>query len=496
MRIPLNRNDDVPLYRQIAAFIRQQIETGRLLAPTRLPASRQLAGELGVSRLTVTNAYAELEAEGLVVREQGRGTFVAELPLWGMSGGRNRPVPQPHHWPEWQQSLVESPPTQPPNLTLPDHPDMIHLTHGIGAPHLFSADDFRKCLRTVLRRDGSDALGYGEPMGYGPLRATIAQILSTQGIPADGDDILITSGSQQAITLVARLLLRPGDAVVVESPTYEAGLDIFRASNVRLIGVPVDGEGLQMEPLETALRTHHPRLIYTIPTFHNPTGVSLSGQRRRQLLALAAHYNVPVLEDDFVGDLRYSGHAQPALKALDQRGDVIYVNTFSKVLVPGLRIGFLVASGPVLAQLTHLKATSDRASSGLIQRALQEYISVGRYQAHLRKVCRQFRQQREAMVGALRELEPAGCQFRVPDGGLFIWVRLPDGLTASQLLPTALAQGVAFSPGKAFYPHDPDDRYLRLNFTMSSPERIVAGIERLGLAIHQLTNQQMNQSTR
>jgi GntR family transcriptional regulator/MocR family aminotransferase len=203
------------------------------------------------------------------------------------------------------------------------------------------------------------------------LRATIAQVMASQGLQTSPDDLLITSGSQQAIALVCQVLLRPGDCVLVEAPTYAGGLDLFRGLGLKVVGVPMDAEGLRMGALETALQQHHARLIYTIPNFHNPTGVCMSVARRRELLSLAARYNAAILEDDYVGDLRYEGRALPALKSLDPGGQIIYVSTFSKMLMPGLRVGFLSADGPVLAGLARLKRATDLATSSLVQRALE-----------------------------------------------------------------------------------------------------------------------------
>jgi GntR family transcriptional regulator/MocR family aminotransferase len=282
------------------------------------------------------------------------------------------------------------------------------------------------------------------------------------------------------------LLLRPGDVVLVESPTYSGALDLFRSLEARILGVPMDEQGMQVEKAEEVLRTARPRLIYTIPTFHNPTGTCLSGPRRRQLIALADRYNVPILEDDYVGDLRYDGHAQPALKALDPGGRVIYVSTFSKMLMPGLRVGFLLAAGPVYEQLLLCKRVTDLATSSLMQRALEAYITVGRYQAHLRRACQVYRRRRDAMLAALSRYLPAEARCLPPQGGLFVWLQLPPGLSASELYPLALEEGVAFAPGALFFPGERAQPYLRLTFAMHPPEIIEEGMRRLGRAVERL----------
>lgn len=490
MRIPLDAKSSVPLYRQIEQFLRQQIKSSVLAAETRLPASRELATGLGVSRVTVINAYAELEAAGLVYSLQGSGTFVAPLPAALVeANGQQTAAFQSPPWQEAFANPVATPTMEQfhQQVEASNRSDLIEFISGMGSAEFFSVDDFRKTLQAILRRDGASALGYGgDSAGYGPLRNTIAQILSSEGIPTHTGQVLITSGSQQALSITARLLLRPGDAVLVEDPTYGIGIELFESLDARLVPVAMDSEGLKMDALESALRLHHPRLIYTIPTFHNPTGISMSTYRRKQLVSLAMHYNVPILEDDFVGDLRYEGHARPALKALDPGGYVIYVNTFSKTLAPGLRIGFLVVSGPVYEQLLVHKRNSDYATSDLIQRALDAYITVGRYQSHLRRVRRTYRQRRDAMLQALSEVMPASVSWQRPSGGLFVWLKLPPQITADDLFPIALREGVTFAPGSAFFADRQPRPVLRLNYAVQPPEAIAKGIGRLGRALQKM----------
>ena len=486
MRIPLNRNSSVPLYRQIYSFLKRQIRSGKLAPETKLPASRALASSLGVSRITVCNAYAELEAEGLVYARAGSGTYIAHSQDSYLE--RTAEFSATRDWPMWQQELLSRTWEPVHNemdelITSVDHPDLISFSAGLGAKELFPIDEFGRTMRRVFRRDGSAAMEYGDPAGYPPLRETIAQILTSQGVPTGAEEVLVTSGSMQAIALVAYLTLRPGDVVLVESPTYSMTIDLFRSMGARILGVPVDSQGMVVEQLETALQASQPRLIYTIPTFHNPTGTCMSGQRRRMLIALADRYNVPILEDDFAGDLRYESRAQPALKALDPGGQVIYISTFSKMLMPALRVGSLVASGPVLGRLLALKRTMDLATSNLMQRALEAYITVGRYQAHLRRACRFYRRRRDVMLDALERFMPTGVQWRKPNGGLFLWLQLPEGCSADELFLQSSKEGVVFAPGSFFFPGQRVKHFLRLNFTIQTSERTLEGIERLGRAI-------------
>jgi GntR family transcriptional regulator / MocR family aminotransferase len=488
MRIPLDHESKVPLYQQIENHLRQSILAGSLAADTRLPATRQMAKDLGINRITVEAAYAELEADGLVYSQVGSGTYVqAQAPMPTL------PKDDPGTpWPLWQQEILASC-AGPQRMSIDQllraagHPHPISFAGGIGDPHLFPSDDYRKVVQKVLRRDGIEAFEYGDRSGYAPLRESITHVLGSQGFHARPENILITAGSQQALALVSQLILKPGDTILVEEPTYAGALDLFRAQGLKLAGVPVDERGMQVEKLERQLQRHHPKLIYTIPNFHNPTGTCLSGPRRHQLLALADRYNVPILEDDFVGDLRYDGRAQPALKSLDPGGRVIYVSTFSKMVMPGLRVGFLVAEGPVYERLVDCKRVNDLATSSLHQRALELYVTVGRYQVHLRRSSQLYRKRREAMMMAIHRYLPAGVHAEPPQGGLFIWLELPENCSAEKLLPIACSEGVAFSPGGSYFLEEgAGERFMRINFATHTPEENDEGIKRLAKAIRRL----------
>ncbi|MCC6147750.1 MAG: PLP-dependent aminotransferase family protein [Anaerolineaceae bacterium] len=487
MRIPIDRESPLPIYRQIVAFLRSAIESGGLAEGVKLPSTRQLAADLGINRITAANAYAELEADGLIYNLQGSGAYVAQpfLP----PAGRAAAILPEEDWPLWQRALP--PPPNSPLHSLEEHiractcgrSGLIPLHLGIPDPGLFPVDEFRKVLQAVIRRDGMDAFEYGDLAGYLPLRKTIAHVLGQEGIPTRAEEVLVTSGSQQAINLVIRALLQPGDTVLVESPTYSGALDLFRAAGLKIIGVPVDERGMQLEAVPALIQAHNPKLIYTIPNFQNPTGVCLSGRRRRDMLALAAQASIPILEDDFVGDLRYEGRSLPALKALDPGGQVIYISTFSKMLAPGLRVGYILANGPVFETLLAHKRVADLATSSLIQRTLESYITVGRYQAHLRRACQVYRRRRNAMLTALQTFLPEDTQFSTPHGGLFFWLQLPKGCSSLELLQPACREGVAFLPGTFCYPNEGGEKYLRLTFAAASPEQIESGIQRLSICI-------------
>lgn len=478
MRIPIDRQSKTSITQQIANWMKEGIRTGSLPRGMKLPATRTLAAELGLSRITVQNAYALLESDGLIITREGSGTFVD--PPQTIRQAPDQPVGK--NWPRWQLAgLPETAPVVPavPALPTSSAEKVISFT-GVGDPDQFPMRDFLHTLQDVIRRNGTAALGYGRfGAGYDPLRLTISRVLASQGIQSKPEQVLITSGSQQALALVCQQLLHEGDVILVESPTYNLALELFRRLKLKIIDIPVDENGMQVELIEPLLQVDHPRLIYTIPNFQNPTGACMSVARRKLLLSLAAKYNIPILEDDFAGDLRYESRSLPAIKALDVNGQVIHVGTFSKMLMPGIRVGYLVADGPIFAEFVNLKFVQDLTTSPLIQRALDDFVTIGRYQAHLRRTTRLYRQRRDALVSALNKHLPQ-ISYTIPHGGLFLWLALPLGISSSELLPLAVKEGVEFAPGTRFFANPEDgESFIRLNFATLTVEEIEEGIIRL-----------------
>ncbi|THB77828.1 MAG: PLP-dependent aminotransferase family protein [Desulfobulbaceae bacterium] len=485
MRIALDKSLKKPIYQQIYDYFSESIRSGAMPVDTRLPPIRSLSRDLGVSRITVENSYARLEAEGLVGGRVGSGTYV--LPLHIDHNPQQETIAR---WPVWQQGPIARS-----KRSLQDSlfreidenvgpPDPVYFSGGIGDPDLFPVKEFGRVMQRIIRRDGVEGLSYGEPNGYYPLRKTIAQVAASLGIGINPSNILVTTGSQQALSLVVQTLLQGGDKVIVEQPTYNGALDLFEALHIQPIAIGVDDDGMKVEELESLLQTYHPKLIYTIPNFQNPSGATLSSPRRRELLELAIRYNVPILEDDYVGDLRYEGCAQPALKSLDPGGCVIYVSTFSKMLMPDLRVGFLAAEGPIYDSLVNLKCLNDLATSNLTQRALDAYLSVGSYHAHLRKMVRIYKQRRDDMITALEENLSGYVDFSIPRGGLFVWLQLNESIATRELVSRSLRAGVGFAPGSGFFlEEDQYENYLRLNFAYQTKPSIDKGIKRLAEVI-------------
>jgi GntR family transcriptional regulator / MocR family aminotransferase len=488
MEIPLDRESETPLYQQIQNHLTRLILDGTLAAHTRLPATRQLAAELGVNRITVSNAYAELEAGGLVYGQSGRGTYVSSLNTqerpagkMGMENSENKSE-QRVLWQDALAARVHSGGDAQWHqlLKLAHEPGIIYFAGGIGDIETFPIEDFRSAMQVVFRRDGQSAMNYGAAQGYLPLRDAIAVFLREQGIAAAPEQILITNGSQQALSLVAMALLQPGDTVIVESPTYANAIELFRWLRVQVLGVPIDEEGMRIDLLEHLLRQQTAQLIYTIPTFQNPSGTTMSGRRRRALLALAERYSLPIAEDDYIGGLRYEGAHEPTLKAMDPGGNVIHISTFSKMLMPGPRIGFVLSENPLLERLIEIKHQIDLGASDLIQRSLEAYIGDGRWRAHTRRIRGIYHKRRDAMVAALEKYFPPQAHWEIPKGGFFIWVRLPEGVSIRDLYLAAIKAGVAFAPGPMFFPGEAAYPAFRLSFSQRTEEQIDEGIRRLG----------------
>ena len=473
-------------YRRIAATLRGRIAAGDLPAGERLPAVRVLAAELGVGRHTVEEAYAELGAEGLLETRHGRGTFVAAP----ARRHADAPMQDPAPWVSGHREPIVTGGTVSAGQVLrealrPDRgPDRISFILGAPAADLFPVGELQRALNATLREEGAGALGYEATEGYAPLRAALARHLLGLGIAAGPEEVIVTSGAQQAIDLTLRALTRPGDYVVAESPTYLGILEACEANGARLIGVPLDEEGMEVERLAPLLAQYRPRLLVTIPDSHNPTGITMSLARRRALLALANEGEVPILEEDAYGELRYGGGAgAPRLRALPGGERVIYVSSFSKVMLPGLRLGYLLAPSQERARILFVKQSSDRASGSLIQRAIARCLESRRLRSYLLAVSRRCRERRDAMLGALARHLPPGTRWTVPDGGLWVWVRLPEGASSLALYDAALAGGVVVAPGGAYFPDGGDQPFIALNFAAQPPDRIEEGVRRLGIAM-------------
>jgi len=475
MRISLERDagrSAGPVYRQIASQIRGEIDARRLQAGSRLPPIRALARELGVNRDTVALAYEELAAAGVVESTVGRGTFVrdAAVPAEGAA-----PAFEPELCPLVER-LLDFERSQPRFVTAGDAVPMHAL---IPDPGLYPAEAFRRALDRVLAEGGPDLLLYGAPQGHAGLRQVLAERLRAARIPVDPDGLVLCHGASQGITLALRLFAQPGDGVALEEPTYRNALAAAYGLGLRPVPVPMREDGLDLAALDRVLARPDVKLLYTMPSFHNPMGISTSPAHRRELLEVAARHAKPVVEDGFELDLRFEGRPAPPLAALDERGQVIHLFSFSKSLFPGARVGALAARGRVVDGLLALKQATDLSDALPLQAALAAFTAEGSYDRHLARLRRVLRGRRDAVVEALEREMPAGTRFAPPEGGYQVWVELPDSIDSADLLADAVGAGVLFAPGSLFYADGRASRHLRLSFAMADEAALRRGVAAL-----------------
>ena len=365
-------------------------------------------------------------------------------------------------------------------LKVTAQPEIISFAGGLPAPELFPVDGVRAAADYVLSNSGAAALQYGPSEGFRPLREWIAAELGRREVRTNPDEILVTVGSQQVLDLVGKLLLNPGDVVLTENPTYLAAIQAFQTLEARFVPVPTDEHGLIPEALPELIRTHRPKLLYTIPNFQNPTGVTLSVERREALARIAAEQSLVVLEDDPYGKLRYRGVEVPPVKHWDEAGVVLYASTFSKTIAPGLRLGWVAAPAEIFSRLLILKQAADLHTSSFDQRVAHAYLTREDQTVHIERIRHAYGERFGVMDAALREHLPAGFTWTKPEGGMFLWVTGPANLDGLALLERAIQHHVAFVPGRDFFPAEGGRNHLRLNFSNSSPERIREGVRRLG----------------
>jgi DNA-binding transcriptional MocR family regulator len=362
-------------------------------------------------------------------------------------------------------------------------PDVVSLAGGMPFVQALPSDDVLHVVRSVIEDQAPQALQYCEGAGLPGVRDAVAALMAEEGVEASAAQVVITNGGQQALDLVGKLLLDPGDAVVVEAPAYVGALSAFSAYEPRFIPVPLDQEGLVVDELQALLaQGARPKFVYTVPNFSNPSGVTMSLPRRRWLVEVCRDAGVPIVEDNPYGLLRFEGEALPCLRSLDP-GNVIYLGTVSKVFAPGLRVGWVLAGPGVLTRLTLAKEAADLCSSSLTQLVAERYLRSGAWRENLRRLTDVYRARRDAMLAALDDHAPPQTTWTTPQGGFYVWVSLPPGVDSAATLPFAVEHRVAYVPGTAFYPDGRGRDALRLSFSYPSEDAIREGIERLGRVI-------------
>ena len=368
-------------------------------------------------------------------------------------------------------------------LALTERPGVISFAGGLPAPELFDLDGARASFDAVLAARGRAALQYSPTEGNRELRAGIAARYTERGLPTEASDIVVTTGSQQGLSLLSTVLVDPGDVVLVESPSYLAALQCFALAGARLVAVPSDEDGIDTEALAALAERLQPKVLYTVPTFQNPTGRTLSRSNRQAVVDVAARYGFRVLEDDPYAELRYSGTPVTPMAALAEPGRVVSTGSFSKILAPGLRLGWVRTDPTVRPGVVVAKQAADLHTSTLDQAAAAHYLASGRLDASIARSREEYRRRRDALLAGLPAALPAGSRWNAPDGGMFVWATLPAGWDTTALLTTALQHDVAFVPGAPFFPAEPQPQTMRLSFTTYDVERIGEGTRRLGAAV-------------
>ena len=462
--IELDPASDTPLYKQLADSIRSLVERGSLGAGERLPATRELAGLLGLNRTTISSAYAVLEESGLIKGHVGRGSFIT-------SGVRSAGGAM-----DWESIL----PPLAPFIGSP-HGISISFANSRPAEDAFPMAQFRRLSKQVV--DSPEAPGIlqlGSPHGYAPLRRFLLDQAVSQGIARDSDDLMITNGCQQGLDLIARLFVAGKETAALEDPVYHGSLKVFTRAGAQIIPIPVDSAGMNVDALREAVEQHRPRVLVVTPSFQNPTGITLILERRKRIVEIAQRFGVVLIENDIYSDLRYRGKPLPTLKELDDSGQTILLRSYSKISFPGLRVGWLIAPRPVVARLAEVKQISDLHSDQLSQAILLRFAQSGELDRHLERTRRAGLERLNAIIEACEHYLPPGATLTRPEGGMNLWIELPPPLTATRLLASVQERGVDFLPGPYFSSQRAHERGLRISFGGLRPEQIRRGMQILG----------------
>jgi 2-aminoadipate transaminase len=467
-RPQLDPQSEVPLYHQLCRHFTELIRSGSLKRGERLPPTRELAGLLGLNRTTVSAAYERLESDGLITGHVGRGSFV--------TGGEAVPA----RGLNWDAILEASHAASAPQ-SLSAGPNTISFAVSRPSEELFPLDDFRaSCEAVISGAEFSSVLQLGSPGGYEPLRRYLIEESRREGVMRPTDDLMVTSGCQQALDLVRRVLVQPADKVLIEEPVYPGLKNIFLESGADLTGIPVHANGADVAQIERATAKARFRALVVTPNFQNPTGATLGREDREAILRLVHNAGTVLIENDIYGPLRYEGEPLPTIKQMDETGDGILLRSFSKISFPGLRVGWAIGPRAFIARMMEAKHLSDLHSDQLSQATLLHFARSGRLEAHHARILQAGAERLRAAVAACERYLPGGTRFTRPHGGMNLWVRLPSPLDAGELLARAHREGVSYMPGKYFAISRPEAECLRLSFAGVDPAHIEKGVRILG----------------
>jgi GntR family transcriptional regulator/MocR family aminotransferase len=479
----IDREGDVPAYRQVCDQIVKLVDEGALQVGDRLPPTRVLGASVGLHRSSIVRAYGELRALGYLDSRSGSYTTIRrrQRPLAKHSGREKRKIDSLIDW-----AAVTRPSIRTLNsgdsVTTLSRPDVIDFDRLCADPSLAPDDELKRCVRTELHRTGGNALDYSDASGWLPLREVIAAQMSKHGYMAPVEEILITSGAQQALDLVMRYLTSKGDRIVVEAPTYGMFHSLIKLHELKPVEVPLLHDGMDLDGLEWTLgKGRRPKFVFTMPNFHNPTGITSSQQHRENLLELCEKYQVPLVEDGFEEEMKYFGQAVMPIKSMDSRGIVLYVGTFSKVVFPGLRIGWICAHRDAIARLRDVKTATSISGNTLAQAVAARYCNTGGYAAYLRRIHRIYRRRMQALLRGLLRHMPDYVQWTRPSGGYTTWLTLQDcPVTEDDLLDKLNRAGVKVGSGRRYFADPPSSIHFRLSIACADDNEIETGCRLIG----------------
>ncbi|MGG0413381.1 PLP-dependent aminotransferase family protein [Peribacillus simplex] len=469
MHIEIQRNAEVSLSKQIYQSIVDHIRSGLLQEGMQLPSVRDLSNQLGVSLVTVVKGYNKLEEEKFTISIQGKGTFV-NAEKRDMINTRQEALSF-----NWQLSVQDYLPRS--QFAQFHHvPEKIHLSSSMIDPGLLPNRYLEQEVHQVLSENPKILSQYGNIQGDEQLRNAMYEYLKRLEVPTAPDNIIVTSGSQQGIDLIARTFVGPGDVVVMEAPTYPGAIDVFRGRGATILTVPVDDSGIRVDILQNLCDKYKPKIIYTIPTFHNPTGAVMTLKRRRQMLDIAQSIQCIIIEDDPCSEIYFDKKPPASIKSMDQYGHVVYLKSLTKTLAPGCRIGILAASGSIFKRLLAAKANTDLGSPLLTQKAILPFIKSQRMIDHTKKLRTALKIRRDLVLELLSQHAPSEISWVIPKGGLNLWLTLPSWMDTNHLLLEAKKQQVTFLPGSACYPADQENQHLRVSYSYMNEQLLRQGI--------------------
>ncbi|WP_462412781.1 MocR-like pyridoxine biosynthesis transcription factor PdxR [Neobacillus sp. Marseille-QA0830] len=468
-----DRNSNIPIYKQLAVYIENGIADGTFPPDKLLPSERGLANELGINRSTVVAAYDELESNGLIERNQGRGTTVSK-DIWGMAKKR---IPSWNRYIEAGSFLPNLPVTQRIHKEMADQ-KLINLASGELSQDLFPVSTLREI---TSNRSFIGTLGYDHPQGNAILRETLTHHVDQfRGIETNPSKILVTSGAQQALHLVVQCLLKPGDAVAIENPSYHYNLPVFQSAGIKTYYLKVGRDGIDPNDITDLYKKHRIKMIFLNPIFQNPTGTLLSLERRKKILEFSSEFGIPIIEDDPYSLTGFSNQRIPTLKSLDEQGNVLYISSLTKIVASGLRIGWIIGPKTVIERLADAKQQIDFGHASYSQWVANDFLESKEFEVHMGNLVKQLKERRDQMAASLHAFLKNQVEFHLPEGGIHLWCRIKKDYNEMQLLEESIKRGVIYVPGTTM---GTEKGFARFTFARENPENIHEGIHRFADAL-------------